>query len=143
MLSEVWSVSTLTVLLEDWKKKCVSRSRCSVGSQRRISNKGWHQKGPNREMNVSYVVRGLWNYLNVRAHLSSRYLVKLFDFKLQKYFLHHCPRHSIWPWLNDENPFFCTSVETLMKVPTKTKEKLPIYQLWIERDSFNLNICIC
>lgn len=25
-----------------------------VGSQRRISNKGWHQEGPNREMNVSY-----------------------------------------------------------------------------------------
>lgn len=55
------------------KEMFVSRSRCSVGSQRRISNKGWHQKGPNREMNVSYIVRGLWNYLNVRVRLSSRY----------------------------------------------------------------------
>lgn len=62
MLSEVWSISTLTILLENWKgvKKSVfptHDAKC-VGSQRRISNKGWHQEGPNREMNVSYVVRG-------------------------------------------------------------------------------------
>lgn len=96
MLSEVWNVSTLIILLKNWKM-CVSRSRCSVGSQRRISNKGWHHKGPNRELNVSYVVRGSWNYLNVRVHLSSRYWVKLFDFNLQRFFLHHCPRCSSQP----------------------------------------------
>lgn len=44
------------------------------------------RKGPNREMNVSYVVRGLWNDLNVRLHLSSRYFAKLLDFKLQERF---------------------------------------------------------
>lgn len=57
MLSEVWSISTLTILLENWKgqkKVCFPLDVLCVGSQRRISNKGWHQEGPNREMNVSY-----------------------------------------------------------------------------------------
>lgn len=56
MLSEVWSISTLTILKigKDKKKVFPTLNVLCVGSQRRISNKGWHQEGPNREMNVSY-----------------------------------------------------------------------------------------
>lgn len=149
MLSEVWNVSTLTILLENWKKKCVSRSRCSVGSQRRISNKGWHQKGPNREMNVSYVVRGLWNYLNVRLHLSSRYFAKLLDFKLQKDFLCHCPHRSVWPVLvlkRQESLLLylggCLSGRWWNKFPPKQKEKKSHFLSFDLNTTVSLYICV-
>lgn len=43
-------------------KKCVSHSPCSVCwiTEKNLQS-SWHEKGPNREMNVSYIVRDLWN----------------------------------------------------------------------------------
>lgn len=100
-------------------------------------------------MNVSYVVRGLWNYLNVRLHLSSRYFAKLLDFRLQKDFLRHCPHRSVWPVLvlkRQESLSFVPGRMpewTLMKqVPTETKEKKSQFLSFDLNTTVSLYICI-